>query len=263
MRIYKLNLVLNFLIVPMIAIYSTQCWANFVSNHQQGWHWYREEEILENKREQKKNNIPMENAMANSSKRIEADKVRLKQFLHHAILHSSEHNIVRYLKLQNSIAQRASVFAQNWQEVLRRFPELDYSISKPTNQLARHLYYQIDNNKKKSLIKKLSSYFGFYLFYRSDCRYCQLFSPTVKMFAQYFSIHLVSISLDNKKLPIFPESQFNHGIASSLKVTTVPALYIVIPKKKKIDPISFGVISTQELFERVYKYLVQHMENGS
>ena len=52
-------------------------------------------------------------------------------------------------------------------------------------------------------------------------------------------------------MPGFPKARPDNGIATALKVTQVPAVFLAQPFTGKITPIGFGVLSESELLERI------------
>ncbi len=55
-------------------------------------------------------------------------------------------------------------------------------------------------------------------------------------------------------LPEFPEAKLNNGAALKLNVTVVPSLFAVNPTENKVIPIGYGLLSEDDLAERLYAY---------
>lgn len=49
----------------------------------------------------------------------------------------------------------------------------------------------------------------------------------------------------------FPDSRGDNGTARRLGIQTVPAVYLVEPKTRSVQPVSFGLIGPAELEERL------------
>jgi conjugal transfer pilus assembly protein TraF len=64
-----------------------------------------------------------------------------------------------------------------------------------------------------------------FFFYRSDCPYCHAFAPTLAAFQARHGIQVVAISVDGGPLPGFPNARPDNGIATTLKVSQVPAVF--------------------------------------
>jgi conjugal transfer pilus assembly protein TraF len=52
-------------------------------------------------------------------------------------------------------------------------------------------------------------------------------------------------------MPGFPDARRDNGIAATLRVSQVPAVYLAQPFTGKIMPIGFGVLSESQLLERI------------
>jgi hypothetical protein len=81
----------------------------------------------------------------------------------------------------------------------------------------------------------------FFLF-RSDCPYCQQFAPLLQRFEQKFGLPVFAISLDGGTLPEFPRARVDNGIAATLNVAQVPALFLASPRTNVITPLGYGVL---------------------
>ena len=74
---------------------------------------------------------------------------------------------------------------------------------------------------------------------------------TQAAFQARHGIRVVAISVDGGPMPGFPYARRDNGIATTLKVTQVPAVYLAQPFTGKITPIGFGVLSEAQLVERI------------
>ena len=66
-----------------------------------------------------------------------------------------------------------------------------------------------------------------------------------------------------KAMPGFPDARRDNGIATTLKVSQVPAVYLAQPFTGKITPIGFGVLSEAQLLERIAIVSAQPTESVS
>lgn len=181
----------------------------------------------------------------------EALKARLEQALAVAYMSPTEANVRTYLALQTQAVRRASSFADAWQKVVWATPAFDFTLERPVNATALEVY---DRSKQQAQIRTAEQLAGthvlFFLF-RSDCPYCQQFAPLLQRFEQKFGLPVFAISLDGGTLPEFPRARVDNGIAATLNVTQVPALFLASPRTNVITPIGYGVLSETELLDRL------------
>lgn len=268
--IIRLTLFISFFFYGFVAIAE----PNFYEKKQQGWHWYEiqsvpvEEEEIVPIPDKKLAENPSDPSFINEEEGAfiielpmpddpKAELERLQETVEtakaKAILEPTPENVKTYISLQNAIQQQALHFANTWQTVLWSNPELDVSLKKPTNQTARHVYLDQHQEEKAQAVQEWAQTQGLFYFFRSDCPYCQKFSPILKQFELTFGVHVVPISLDGGTLPEYPDAKTDNGAATRLGVTTVPAVYAVDPRTQQITPVSFGLISVDDLAERLWK----------
>ena len=210
-----------------------------------GWHWYNE--IYEAKEKPVKNK-PIK------PKTAEAEMTKLRETVREAkakaILYPTEENVREYITLQNLVAEKASMFSSMWQKVLLDFPELSYAVLHPTENNAQHVLYEQDRQKENQAIAAYREKYGMFFFYRGDNLLDQELAPTIASFSKENQISLIPISVDGKILPVFVESTIDKGQAKKLGVKYFPALILVEPKSRAVQPLNYGFISLDELRHR-------------
>lgn len=215
---------------------------NFWDDHAEGWHWYQD---------------PKEQKSAQRSKPIDpiqemnAVQLAVKQALNKAILNPTPGNVKNYISLQNKVAAQASHFSDTWRRVIWQTPSLDYSQNYPTNQVGKQTYLDNHRAAQDAAILRLAKTHGLFFFFKGNCPYCHRFSPIVKAFTERYGMAVIPISLDGGSLPEFPNAKANNGAANRLNVGVVPALFAVNPKNNDVIPLANGLISEQELAQRI------------
>ena len=169
-----------------------------------------------------------------------------------AIMRPSEANVRRYMELESQVVARASYFADVAQRVAWATPEFDPTLhGRPVNAKALEIFEQTELADHSRSIGELGKDHVLFFFYRSDCPYCHAFAPTLEAFQARHGIQVVAISVDGGPMPGFPNARPDNGIATTLKVTQVPAVFLAQPFTGKITPIGFGVLSESQLLERI------------
>ncbi len=215
---------------------------HFWENPAEGWHWYQETE---------ENSPYSEKSILNPIQTMAVLQEQVKQSLDLAILNPTVDNVRNYISLQNQVGERAQRFSEVWRTVLLNFPELDFSLQHPTNGMAKQIYLDQTHQQEDAAIQKLAAHSGLFFFYRSTCPYCQRFAPIVKDFSQRYHLTVIPITTDGISLPEFPDSRTDQGQAARLKVNMEPALFTVDPRNHRIVPVSYGLLSEDELRQRL------------
>ena len=229
----------------LIAIYGFPTLAHaddFWTQRAVGWHWYQDPA-------DKKPAAPT--TPGDSIQAMTALQHQVQQTLDQAILNPTTENVKNYIALQNRLSAQATRFSQVWQSVLLNYPQLDYSLLHPTNGLAKQIELDQNHQQEDAAIHRFAQQNGLFFFYRSTCPYCQRFAPILKDFSQRYGLSVIPVTTDGISLPDFPKSQIDQGQAERLKVTMEPALFTADPRTHQIIPVSYGLLSEDELRQRL------------
>ncbi|MCE4369658.1 conjugal transfer protein TraF [Xanthomonas hortorum] len=169
-----------------------------------------------------------------------------------AIMRPTEENVRRYMALEAQVVARASYFADVAQRVAWIHPELDPTLQgRPVNARALEVYERQQAEARSHTVARLGQDHVLLFFFRSDCPYCHAFAPTLEAFQGRHGLQILAISVDGGPIPGFPHARHDNGIAKTLRVEQVPAVFLAQPFTGRIMPIGFGVLSESELLERI------------
>ncbi len=227
--------------------------SSYWTDSQRGWHFYEdpEPEPVEQ---------PLPKAAPGQAEpqkppeiaQFEHLQKTLEEYRNVAIINPSEANVRRYMELEARIVNQASLFADVAQRVAWATPELDPTLhGRPVNAKALEVFEQGQLEARSRSVAALAKDHVLFFFFRSDCPYCHAFAPTLAAFQARHGITVVPISVDGGGIPGFPNPRRDNGIARTLHVTQVPAVFLAQPFTGKISPIGFGVLSESQLLERI------------
>ena len=122
------GLVMNFVFAQSIDYYD---------EHAEGWHWYHE--ILEQttKEKNESNSMEINSQNISATEQLKLLNQAVNESKARAIISPTIEHLKNYLVLQQQVTNQAQTFADVWKQVLLYYPQLDYSIEHPTNQLAK------------------------------------------------------------------------------------------------------------------------------
>ena len=176
----------------------------------------------------------------------------LEDARHIAIMQPTEPNVRRYMQLEAAVTTRASAFADMAQRIAWGDPALDPTVQgRPVNARALEVFDQLQAADRSRSVSALAADHVLLFFFRGDCPYCHAFAPTLQAFGQRHGLKVLAISLDGGSLPGFTDQRMDNGIARSLQVAQVPALFLAQPFTGMLTPIGFGVLSESQLLERI------------
>lgn len=230
---------------------------NYWSDSWRGWHFYEDPEP-DDAVTVPRNSAPAVASRATMPSRpSELDqfdhlKKTLEETRNIAIINPTEANVRRYMELEAKVVAQASYFADVAQRVAWATPELDPTLQgRPVNEKAIEVFDQEQQRSRSNFISELGKDHVLFFFFRSDCPYCHAFAPTLEAFQARYGIQVVAISVDGGPMPGFPNARTDNGIARTLNVTQVPAVFLAQPYTGTITPIGFGVLSESQLLERI------------
>ena len=220
-----------------------------------GWHFYEEAEqdLAPVKPPSAIPKLPPP-SQARAPELIEFERLQkmLEERRNIAIMRQTEANVRRYMELESQVVARASTFADVAQRVAWATPELDPTTQgRPVNAKALEVFERQQLADRGRSVADLARDHVLIFFFRGDCPFCHAFAPTLVGFSARYGIKVEAVSVDGGSLPGFAEARRDNGIATALRVTQVPAVYLAQPFSGKITPIGFGVLSEAQLLERI------------
>ena len=228
------------------------------SDSWRGWHFYEElepdDEATPRLRDDTAPSSPAITQPPKAAELVEFERLQktLEEYRNIAIIKPTEANVRRYMELEAVVVAQASYFADVAQRVAWATPKLDPTLhGRPVNAKALEVFEQEQLTSRSRSIAELGKDHVLLFFFRSDCRYCHAFAPTLEAFLARYGINIVAISLDGGPIPGFPNARSDNGIARALNVTQVPAVFLAQPYTGQIAPIGFGVLSESQLLERI------------
>ena len=269
MRHTLLTLALTFAVLCPVAAHAQTLPARYWSDAWRGWHFYEDPEPDAEDRPAPPPRIASPAAKPKAAKApeiVEFERLQktLEETRNIAIMRPTEANVRRYMELESAVVARASVFADVAQRVAWATPELDPTLEgRPVNAKALEVFEQQQMSQRSESIAALGRDHVLFFFFRGDCPYCHAFAPTLKVFEARHGIKVMAISVDGGAMPGFPDARRDNGIATTLKVSQVPAVYLAQPFTGKITPIGFGVLSEAQLLERIAIVSAQPTESVS
>jgi conjugal transfer pilus assembly protein TraF len=171
-----------------------------------------------------------------------------------AIINPTPQNVREYMVHERMAYKQATVFAQvqqtlNWVDPV--FAEQSADL-RPVNSTAMRVWDQQRIESKRAFVARLAKTHGLYLFLRSDCAYCHVFSPLIKRFGQQTGMTVFPVTLDGGGNADFPTPVPDNGMAARLGIKIVPALVLAEPSMRDFQVLSFGVLSEEEILDRIY-----------
>ncbi len=185
--------------------------------------------------------------MATIAKQLENLKAR-------AILDPSEENVIAYVRLQREQLDRASVFADTWQRALWQNPDIDYTLQRPVSTVAKRAWSDNRTADRDEVLTHLAQRYGMFYFFAQSCGACEIFAPILRSVADSHGLAVMAVSMDGGPSRTFPNYVVDSGQRARMGVpgNATPALVLFDTATRKAVPIGFGILSADEIMERIF-----------
>ena len=233
---------------------ATPAGSIFWGDYRRGWHFYEDPEPEVIPPQKPRPRAKEATAESRPPELVEFARLqkRLEDYRNIAIIRPTEANVRRYMELEASVVRQASYFSEVAQRVAWSTPDLDMTLQgRPVNARGIEVFDREQAQTRSQSLAVLARTHVLFFFFRSDCPYCHAFAPTLEAFQARHGIKVVAISVDGGPIPGFADARRDNGIATTLRVSQVPAVYLAQPFTGKITPIGFGVLSEAQLVERI------------
>lgn len=171
-----------------------------------------------------------------------------------AILEPSEENVTAYIRFQREQLDRASTFSDQWQRTIWQNPDLDYTLQRPVSTLGKRAWLDNRSAEEDQALARLSERYGIFYFYAQSCGACDIFAPILKALADKSGFSVVAVSMDGGPNKTFPNYVVDVGQHErmGLKNRATPALVLFDTATKRPIPIGTGILTADEIRERIF-----------
>ena len=259
LRNYQAILILLFVLLPEVS--KAQGFLN--DQRYRGWLFFEKKEVIKKPSKQtqalnqtaKNLNITPEEAQAE----IEQFSKELDELKFMMLARPTVENVKAYRDKEKILWTHAEVLESAWEMANLLHPDQRDLINNPVNVHAVKAKRQIEAEERGSKIKELAQNFDLVLFFSSYCRYCELFSPVLKSFAEQYGFKVEAVSSDGSKHQYFKTS-IDTTLAERLGITAFPTVIAISHDSKTAFELIRGYVSISELEEYsilAHKYLEQ------
>lgn len=189
-----------------------------------------------------------------ASERMAAIGKELDELKARAILEPTEENVIAYVRFQREQLDRASTFSDIWQRALWQNPEIDYTLQRPVSTVAKRAWSDNRTADRDQVLANLGQRYGMFYFFAQSCGACEIFAPILRSVAQSHRMAVMAVSMDGGPSRDFPDYVVDSGQRARMGVpgNATPALVLFDIATRKTVPIGFGIMSADEIIERIY-----------
>jgi conjugal transfer pilus assembly protein TraF len=188
-----------------------------------------------------------------STAQLKAITKQLDELKARAILEPSEANVIAYVRYQREQLDRASTFSDTWQRALWQNPDIDYTLQRPVSTVGKRAWTDNRAATRDQVLSRLGQRYGMFYFFAQSCAACEVFSPILRSVAESHRLTVMAVSTDGGPSRQFPNYVVDSGQRQRMGVPlATPALVLFDTVTRKTVPIGFGVMSADEVMERIF-----------
>ncbi|NBS15705.1 MAG: DUF87 domain-containing protein [Gammaproteobacteria bacterium] len=153
-----------------------------------------------------------------------------------AIDDPSPENIAAYFYLQRVMMDKAHRFTDVAHEVVLSDPELDENTRRPIATFGAQEANRLATRTSDESLSLIAQSTGILFFFRSDCSYCHLQAPLLRILEERYGFKVFAVSLDGMAMPgdLYQDFTIDQGQAARLGIQSTPALFLLNPPAKVI-----------------------------
>ena len=152
-----------------------------------------------------------------------------------------EQHVHDFYRMMDLGRRKAAAFVNVQQVVMNKYPDVSMEHDASINQTGQDAIKEVRQAEVNQKIADSRDQYGLVYFYRPDCPYCEAEEKVLGFFH------------DSRHFEIKPVNIREHpDLASRFNITITPSLILVQRGSEAYQPISYGVVSLEELDYRVF-----------
>jgi conjugal transfer pilus assembly protein TraF len=186
--------------------------------------------------------------------RLDTSTAELRELKARAILEPTPGNVIAYIRFQRRQLDQASLFSDVWQRAIWQEPGLDYTLQRPVSTLGKRAWQDSRKAERDAVMARISTRYGLFYFFAQSCGACEVMSPIVQSVAATWRIAVRAVSTDGGPSRHFPRYtvETNQRARMGLDPGVTPAVVLWDAAAARAIPIGYGVMSADELQDRIY-----------
>jgi len=185
---------------------------------------------------------------------LDAVTAELRELKARAIIDPTPANVTAYIRFQRRQLDQAALFSDVWQRAIWQDPDLDYTLQRPVSSLGKRQWQDSRKAERDAVMRGLSQRYGLFYFFAQSCAACEVMSPIVRSVTATWHIEVRAISTDGGPSRHFQNYtvETNQRTRMGLEPKVTPAVVLWDAAKSRAIPIGYGVMSADELQDRIY-----------
>ncbi|MDC0864362.1 conjugal transfer protein TraF [Rickettsiaceae bacterium] len=229
----------------------------------EGFNWYSEKQILEQKKKEEESSKSKENAEdMKQQKEIPSYERNIKKLQEdhqkahmQALDNPTRENLLEEIRLEREMMRKSRAYGER--RVVAWMLDGGFDMENNPNILHRRLRDDADDKDILEKLKHLSKDWGLILQIKRGCPYCKSFAKIASEFANNYGFQLLSASDDGLEFEGIEGIPENGKLSALNPKNDAPTLYLIKSDGKEIIPISKGINNEIQIIKNI-KAIDQH-----
>lgn len=198
---------------------------------------------------------PVEREMTYTEQMM-AYRALIDETKHRAILEPTRANVLAYMEINKQIGDRAGAFTDQWQRILFETPALNANVDSPLASAGIGVYQDQMRVAREETFKNVVNQAGLMFIFNGDerCGICRVQGQILTAMEERYGVSILAVSKDGYGNSSYPNAYVDEGRLADLGLEDYPAPTLVLadPKTNEIAVIGSGLITADEILERVF-----------
>ena len=191
-----------------------------------------------------------------ATEQMMAFRAHVDELKHRAILDPTPQNVLAYMEVNKLIADRAGDFAEQWQRVLFETPHLNANVDSPLPAAGISVFQDQMKAAREAAFVNVARTSGILFLFEGDdrCGVCRVQGEILAQMQERFSVSILAVSLDGGTNAAFPQAVVDDGRVPRMGLEGFPAptLALVDPETREVAVMGSGLITADQILERVF-----------
>jgi conjugal transfer pilus assembly protein TraF len=185
-----------------------------------------------------------------------AFRAYIDEIKYRAVLDPTEDNVRAYIQAQQAMIDQAGTFTDQWQRIIFSSPELSVLDDYPMAAAGISVYQDQMREARENTFLQVANEAGILFIFNDSavCGLCRVQGEVLAQMEAFYGVTILAVSKDGGPNEHFPDAVNDDGRLADLGLQDYPAptLALVNPNTGEIAVIGTGLITAEEVLERVF-----------
>lgn len=185
-----------------------------------------------------------------------AFRAYVDELKYRAVLDPTEENVRAYIEVQQAMIDQAGHFTDQWQRIIFESPELSATDDFPMAAAGIGVYQDQMKAARDATFQAVANEAGILFIFEDEtrCGLCKVQGEVLAQMEEWYGVSILAVSKDGGANSYFPQAVIDEGQLDGFGLAEYPAptMALVVPETGDIAVIGTGLLTADEILERVF-----------